>query len=265
MKRYEEYNRKAWNYAMHLHQKANKNKYDEMFQNSDNTVFCSLEQAFLLKQVVIKGKRIIHLCCNNGVELMSFYNLQAAYCCGVDICDEAIIEAKERCNKLGYPIEFIRANVYDIQDIIVDKFDLVYISVGTIRWLHDLECFFNICYQLLKPKGKMYIHDVHPIAEIINDDRVLKKSPMEIITSYNRKEELFDFGSLDYIGHTDNRGERRVWFIHSFTDIIGSLLKNNFRINYFEENEKDIAEVYHLVEKSKVKVPLSFKLVVVKE
>ncbi len=256
--------RTSWNSTMPLHQKINKKKYDEVFRSQQFTVFSEEEKNFIKKYIAPQNKDIIQLCCNNGVELMSFKNLGANKCLGIDICDEAINEAQTRCKNLSYNIDFICTNIYDIENQFIENFDIVYISVGTIRWLPDLTMFFKICNSLLRKGGKLYISEVHPIAEILNDDRELSKSPLEIIYSYNHKMEIRDKGSLDYIGHTDFLKVDRIWFLHSFTDIIGGLINNNFDIIYFKEFDEDIAHVYQSTSQSNIKVPLSFKIVSIK-
>ena len=257
--------RNSWNITLPLHQKINKRYYDEVFADHNFLVFSKDEKQFIEKYINPINKNIVQLCSNNGVELMSFKNLGANMCLGYDICDEAIREAQERCQTLCYDINFIRSNVYDIGDEYSGNFDIVYISVGTIRWLPELSQFFKICNRLIRKGGQLYISEVHPLAEIINDDRIANKSALEIVYSYDRQERLCDYGSLDYVGHTNAMIVERIWFIHPFTDIIGNVIKNNFEITFFKESNKDIASVYQLVSQSEIKVPLSFKMVAMKK
>lgn len=253
--------RSSWNQSMPLHQKITSDLYDDKFRDRSYTVFTQEEVEFIQKNLQPTGKNVIQLCCNNGVELMSFKNLGANRCVGIDICDEAIHEANQRVQKLGYDIDYIRSNVYEIDTKYYDTFDILYLSVGTMRWLPDLSKLFSCCNKLLRKGGKIYIHEVHPIAEIINDDRYLEKQPLELVYSFDQKECLSDYGSLDYVGHTDDVLVERIWFIHSFTDILGELLKNNLNLNYFQESTDDIADVYHLVRQNDIRVPLSYKLI----
>ena len=95
LKRYTEANREAWNEVMPLHQRAAKEKWDESFSRPG---FVALDEAEieLWQQVRIKGKRVVQLLCNNGVELMSLKNMGAGECVGFDISDETSKEANER-------------------------------------------------------------------------------------------------------------------------------------------------------------------------
>ena len=76
---------------MPLHQLAAKDILDELFSRPG--IVALHETDFeLLQQIGVKGKKAVHLCCNNGVGLMSLKNLGADDCVGFSISDEAIKE-----------------------------------------------------------------------------------------------------------------------------------------------------------------------------
>lgn len=253
--------RNSWNITMPLHQKVRKAYYDKAFESR---IFSSLhptDMDVFINKLDISGKMIAHLCCNNGVELMSLLNLGAKKCVGFDLCDEAIKEAKTRCNELNYPIDFYRTNIYDISDQFNNTFDIIYLSVGSLRWLPDISGLYDICYRLLRDGGFIFISDTHPLAEIVNDDRDASVNPLEITYQFDRKDCLVDNGSLDYVGRTRDHIVKRIWYIHSFTNIIGLLVAKNFLIRYFNESTEDTAGVYELLRSLDVKIPLSFQLI----
>ena len=80
LKHYTEANREAWNEVMPLHQQAAKQKWNDSFSRPG---FVALDEAEieLLQQVSLKGKKVVQLLCNNGVELMSLKYLGADECC----------------------------------------------------------------------------------------------------------------------------------------------------------------------------------------
>jgi ubiquinone/menaquinone biosynthesis C-methylase UbiE len=252
--------RNSWNQTMHRHQAVTKERYDRLFQKKDASILNIKDKDFFVNNIGIVGHSVSQLCCNNGVELMSLYNLGAEKLTGFDICDEAILEAESRCKKLNYPINFVRTNIFDIPSDYNNGFDIVFISAGSIRWLQSIDLLYKVCNRLLRTGGILYISEIHPLAEIINDDRVPSKSPLEIITSFDLKEPLHDIGSLDYIGHTNDLLVERIWYIHSLGDLIGKLLENNLSISYFSESCDDIANVYSLTSSSDIHIPLSFQL-----
>src|SRR3954468_19045782 len=86
-------NREAWNEATKQHQSAKKNVWDEFFK-SPNAIIPKGVELKKLQEIGIRGKRIAHLCCNNGVELLSLKNMGADRCVGFDLSDSAIQEAQ---------------------------------------------------------------------------------------------------------------------------------------------------------------------------
>ena len=76
IREYTEANRDAWNEVMPKHQKAAKERWDEAFMQPSFVCLDDVELD-LLERVGIHDKAVAHLCCNNGVELLSLKNLGA--------------------------------------------------------------------------------------------------------------------------------------------------------------------------------------------
>ena len=140
LKKYTESNREAWNEAMPRHQAAAKDKWDMAFRQPK---YVCLDQGEIgsLQQMGIQDKDVVHLCCNNGIELLSLKNLGARTCVGFDISEEAVKEASERAARCRIDCRFVRSDVYDITAEYGERFDIVYISAGCLGWLPDLELF----------------------------------------------------------------------------------------------------------------------------
>lgn len=121
--------RAAWNEVTSLHQRATRQKWDQAFMQPG---YICLDEPSpgLLRQMGIAGKVVAHLCCNNGVELLSIKNLGAGECIGFDISDEAIREARERTALCWIACGYVHTDVYDIGAEYVNRFDVVYISAG---------------------------------------------------------------------------------------------------------------------------------------
>jgi ubiquinone/menaquinone biosynthesis C-methylase UbiE len=57
----------------------------------------------------------------------------AGRCVGIDISDEAVIEANERARKCNIDCQFIRSDVYDISKTLYNSFDVVHITAKGIE------------------------------------------------------------------------------------------------------------------------------------
>ena len=110
-------NRIAWNEAAARHAAHNNAALFEAFKNPEHV---ALEGDILdtLLQVGVKGKSIIHLCCNNGRETLSLRNMGAARCVGVDAADEFLAHGREMIKIAAAEdeVELINCDIYDLPE-----------------------------------------------------------------------------------------------------------------------------------------------------
>lgn len=260
LKKYTESNRAAWNEVMPKHQQAAKEKWDELFSQAGYQ--CLHEHEIeILKQIGIKDKDIAHLCCNNGVELLSLKNLGAATCVGFDISDEAISEAQQRAAKTMIDCTYVRSDIYEIDPAYHNSFDLIYISAGCLGWMPDLDLFFKKAAALLREHGKIFIHEIHPVAEMLPFDNSEQGGTPLLVEPYFKAEPYEDIGGLDYVGNTEyESATTQYWFVHPISRIVISLVNGGFLPEFFTEYEFDISAGHRKIEKLHAGIPLSFIL-----
>ena len=260
LKSYTEANRAAWNEAMPKHQSANPNKWDERFSKVGYSILTSpeIEQ---LEKIGIKGKDIAHLCCNNGVELMSLKNLGARTCIGFDISDIAIAEATKRAEKTGIDCKFVRTDVYEIDESYQHNFDIVYISVGCFGWLPDLKKFFTIVSKLLRKGGHLFIYEMHPFSDMIPCDHDKELDPLRIIDPYFKDTPHVENDGIDYVGKTSYESLSKYWFVWPISDLIMSIIDSGLTLQYFKEYAKDISASHKRNEAAGLAIPLSYIIV----
>ena len=259
LKQYTEANRQAWNEAMPYHQKANRDKWDKAF-SVPGFVAQSGEELELLKGLDVSGKRVAHLSCNNGVELMSLENLGATQCVGFDISDEAIQEATQRAKSCGLSTQFVRSDVFDIPDTYNNQFDMVYISIGCLGWLPDVEGFFGVIARLLKKDGVLFAHEMHPFCEMLPSDDMKDANPMTLIEPYFKEEPYVENSGIDYIGNVEYEAKTQYWFVWTLSDIMMSMVKNGLALSHFTEYPTDISACHERNQEMEPAIPLSYIL-----
>jgi len=264
IKKYTEANRQAWNEAMPKHQDVAKKIWDEKFKSKFYHVQIDPELS-LLNKIGIKNKSIAHLCCNNGVELLSLKNLGAGFCVGFDICDEAITEAAKRAENNNIDCNFFQTDVYEIPEKFNNTFELVYITIGALYWLPDLKLFFKKANKLLKKNGHIFIYEEHPFILTLNDESADDNEIFKIKYPYFKEEPYMDTDGIDYIGKTVYKSKPMYVFTQPLSDIFMGLLENKFKITYFKEYEEDISGALKHLENTELKLPLSYILIGEKE
>ncbi|MEM8496053.1 MAG: class I SAM-dependent methyltransferase [Planctomycetota bacterium] len=116
----------------------------------------------------VRGRSLIHLQCHMGMETLAWSRL-GADAVGLDFSEPAIEKANLLREELGLSTRFVCANVYDALDVIREKFDVVFVSVGSLCWLPDSERWARIVSGLLNPGGRLFLNDTHPMCETLAD------------------------------------------------------------------------------------------------
>jgi SAM-dependent methyltransferase len=120
----------------------------------------------------VEGLSLVHLQCHIGTDALRFARVGAKVT-GVDFSVAAVREATTLARRagLGDRSRFLCANVYDAPDVLGgERFAIVYISLGSLCWLPSIEGWAQAVARLLKPGGRLYVHDVHPLANCLDDD-----------------------------------------------------------------------------------------------
>jgi len=247
----------AWNQVAPLHKAAAAEQLDKLFSDPKGIIQTDEELLKVLGNISIKEKDIVHLCCNNGSELLSLKRMGARKCLGIDISELAIDEGQRRAELFNIDCDFICADIYEIPEQYNNSFDIVHITSGCLGWLPDLNLFFKICNRLLRKGGNLLIHEIHPFSEMLPFDHSEIEDRLRIVDSYFYSEPLVETGSLDYIGNVDYESEPQYWFVHTVSSIIMGLTNNNFKIRQFIESAKDISMSHMKVEKHEAGIPLS--------
>ncbi len=135
----------------------------------------------------VAGKSLLHLQCNMGSDTLSWARL-GAHVTGVDISDNAIEAARARAHETGIAAEFIRADVYDLPDVLTGEFDIVVSTYGTIGFLPDLQRWAQIVARYLRPGGTFLLVEIHPqslAADVSHVDQPRQDKPQDHRDSTN--------------------------------------------------------------------------------
>jgi len=254
-KDYIQANKKMWEETAVVHARSCFPQLKEKF--SDPSFICLDEiETALLNNIEIKNKNVAHLCCNNGQELISIKRMGAGRCVGFDISKGAIKQARELSKVADADVDFIQTDVYALDSKYSQQFDLIYISVGALGWLPDLNEFFNKCSDLLNGTGTIFIYEMHPMLNMYEP-----LSEGKIIESYFNPGPFRDEAEPDYLDPTTIVESEAYWFHHKLSNILTSLIECKFSITHFKEYSHDISMIHEKTANSKNPPPMSYTIV----
>ncbi|MGO9874553.1 MAG: class I SAM-dependent methyltransferase [Acidimicrobiia bacterium] len=122
----------------------------------------------------VNGLRLVHLQCHFGLDTLAWARA-GALVTGLDFSPQAIAAAKDIAERagLGDRAEFVCAEVYQALDALRHaKFDIVYVSLGALCWLPDVDRWAEQAAGLVASGGRLYLHDGHPLAWALAEDSV---------------------------------------------------------------------------------------------
>lgn len=230
---YFETNRLNWNKRTTLHVKSEFYQYEQFVEGASSLNPIELD---LLSDV--KDQSLLHLQCHFGQDTISWQRL-GAHATGVDLSDESIKQARILNERCGTGAEFIRSNVYEVSDILLDKqFDIVYTSYGTIGWLPDLNKWAKVVSRHLKPDGTFLIVDFHPMIWMYDND--LSK----ITYSYFNREVIIEEEEGSYADQASSEIIQSIGWNHSTADLINALIDHGLTIESFDEFDYSPYQVF---------------------
>ena len=75
---------------------------------------------------------------------------------GADLSDQSIALAQALSSELSISARFVCADVLTLQDVLEDRFDIVFTSYGVLHWLRDLKRWAQVIAHFLTPGGFFY-------------------------------------------------------------------------------------------------------------
>jgi SAM-dependent methyltransferase len=82
---------------------------------------------------------------------------------GLDFSDKSLSEARRIAALAGADIRFVQSDVYAALAAVGDGYDLVYTGIGALCWLPDIARWARTVRSLLKPGGRLFIREGHPV------------------------------------------------------------------------------------------------------
>lgn len=161
--RLHEQNREGWNEGAEAYEADLESQIE--FLRGGGTNFVEPEYGFL-QDLGSWCCRAIHLQCAGGTDTLSLWNLGAKEVVGIDISERMIDVARRKSEALRANAQWFRCDVLNAPHELDGTADLVYTGRGALCWIMDLEAWAAVVFQLLKPGGKLYVFEGHPIASL---------------------------------------------------------------------------------------------------
>ena len=184
----------------------------------------------------VSGLRAVHLQCHIGTDTLSLARL-GANMTGLDLSPASLAEARSLAERSRTSIRFVESDVYSALDVLDPAtFDLVYTGVGALCWLPSITRWANVVSSLLKPGGRLFIRDGHPMLYSLDESQ---KERLFVEYPYFEREEplvLDDPGTYVETDATFTASVIHEWS-HGIGEIVTDLLDAGMEITYLAEHD----------------------------
>jgi len=120
----------------------------------------------------VEGDDLTHLQCHFGMDTLGWARA-GANVTGLDFSPTAVATATSLAEQCGLEgrARFVCADVLAAADALGDDTaDVVYVSLGALCWLPSVERWAAQVGRILRPGGRLFVHDVHPLSSALDDD-----------------------------------------------------------------------------------------------
>ncbi len=116
----------------------------------------------------VAGLDLVHLQCHIGLDTLCLAR-RGARVTGLDFSENALRHAGALAARAGLEARFVLGDVYQAAERVGGTFDVVYTTWGTICWLPDIRRWGTTVAALLRPGGRLYFADTHPMIQPLEE------------------------------------------------------------------------------------------------
>ena len=185
----------------------------------------------------VRDARGVHLQCHIGTDTVSLARL-GAHMTGLDFSPAALTEARRLADRLALDVTFVESDVYDAAETLdAESYDLVYTGVGALCWLPEVRRWAQVVAALLRPGGRLFLREGHPMLWAIADPRPDGLLVVEW-PYFERPEPMVEDEPVTYVqtDATFTHNRMHEWN-HGLAEIVTALLDNGLQLTMLVEHD----------------------------
>lgn len=185
----------------------------------------------------VAGLRGVHLQCHIGTDTISLHRLGARMT-GLDFSGASLEQARRLAAATNANVDFVESDVYDAPAALGEGgFDLVYTGVGALCWLPDIRRWARVVSALLRPGGRLFLREGHPMLWALADSR--EDGLLVVEYPYFERPEPTVWDEPGTYVETDVAFQHNVTheWNHGLGEIFTALLDEGFDLTMLEEHD----------------------------
>jgi SAM-dependent methyltransferase len=232
---YREINRANWNERVPAH--AASPNYAVASFAEDPSFLSGVVRFDLPRLGDVRGLDGVHLQCHIGTDTVSLARLGARMT-GLDFSAPALEQGRRLAEVAGLDVEFVESDLYGAPDVLGrERFDLVYTGIGALCWLPDIRRWGEVVGSLLRPGGRLFIREGHPVLWALSEPRPDGLMVLEQPYFERPEPDVWEQGGT-YV-ETDQVFTQNVSYSwnHGLGEIVTALLDAGLELTALEEHD----------------------------
>lgn len=225
----------AWDQAAAMYERSEAEHTD--FLRSGGSTLLAPEQR-ILGDLRPWCRKAIHLQCAGGTDTFSLLAQGAQEVVGTDISPRMIAVARRKAEALGVPASFFVCDTLEMPQEFDGTADLVYTGRGALPWMMDIGAWAQVTERLLKPGGKLYVFEGHPLDWVW--DMEAAEYRLDPVRGDYFSEQLTDqrWPNPMLANRNESDGARPKAREHQWTlgAVLNALVATGLRLEHFEEH-----------------------------
>jgi SAM-dependent methyltransferase len=185
----------------------------------------------------LDGLDVVHLQCHVGTDTVSLARLGARSVTGLDFSPAALTAGRALARRAAAAVELVEADVYDaVTALGPERFDLVYTGIGALCWLPSVVRWADVVAGLLRPGGRLFIREGHPMLWALADPR--PDGLLVVEFPYFEDGGTHFVQASTYAGDGDLAAPDIVSFNHGLSEILNAVIGAGLTLTAFDEHRE---------------------------
>ena len=185
----------------------------------------------------LDGLDVVHLQCHIGTDTVSLARLGARSVTGLDFSPAALAAGRALATRAGAAVTFVESDVYDAGTALGhERFDVVYTGIGALCWLPSVTRWATVVAALLRPGGRLFIREAHPVLWTMSDPR--PDGLLVVAFPYFETDGVPFSEAVTYAGDGTLAAPDIVHFNHGMAEILNAVAGAGLTVTAFEEHRE---------------------------
>jgi SAM-dependent methyltransferase len=149
-----------------------------------------------------------------------------------DFSATALRRVRELAERVGVPVETVETDARALPESLHGRFDIVYVTVGAICWIDDLDRWMRQVELALRPGGHLVMAELHPLYQMVES-----RAPELVVDfPYGGGTGLTFTGTGTYADPGAELESTTTSYAHSVADIVNGAVRAGMRIDLLDEH-----------------------------